>query len=100
LSHKAANSQPLPAQAPHSILTASAQTCAAGLLPYVPAVMSEMFLDELPDELLIALPYLFEHWALPHQLPPAGDWRSWIILGGRGAGKTRAGGGLWQTMHT
>ncbi|NRB19448.1 MAG: DNA-packaging protein [Rhodobacteraceae bacterium] len=50
-----------------------------------------MFLQELPDELLIALPYLFDHWALPHQRPPGGDWRSWIILGGRGAGKTRAG---------
>jgi len=50
-----------------------------------------MFLEELPDELLIALPYLFDHWALPHQLPPCGDWRNWIIMGGRGAGKTRAG---------
>ncbi|MFT5613843.1 MAG: phage terminase large subunit-like protein [Granulosicoccus sp.] len=28
---------------------------------------------------------------MPHQLPPSGDWRSWVILGGRGAGKTRAG---------
>lgn len=28
---------------------------------------------------------------MPHQLPPAGDWRTWVILGGRGAGKTRAG---------
>ncbi|WP_093914760.1 DNA-packaging protein [Sulfitobacter marinus] len=28
---------------------------------------------------------------MPHQLPPEGDWRSWVILGGRGAGKTRAG---------
>jgi phage terminase large subunit-like protein len=25
------------------------------------------------------------------QMPPPGDWRSWLILGGRGAGKTRAG---------
>ncbi len=24
-------------------------------------------------------------------MPPAGDWRSWVIMGGRGAGKTRAG---------
>ena len=24
-------------------------------------------------------------------MPPTGDWRSWVILGGRGAGKTRAG---------
>lgn len=28
---------------------------------------------------------------MPHQLPPDGDWRTWVILGGRGAGKTRAG---------
>jgi phage terminase large subunit-like protein len=28
-----------------------------------------------------------------HQMPPdpAGDWHTWLLLGGRGAGKTRAG---------
>ena len=25
------------------------------------------------------------------QMPPAGDWTTWLLLGGRGAGKTRAG---------
>lgn len=25
------------------------------------------------------------------QLPPDGDWRVWLIMGGRGSGKTRAG---------
>jgi uncharacterized protein (TIGR02594 family) len=35
-------------------------------------------------------------WARPDQLPPAAtgggeSWRVWLILGGRGAGKTRAG---------
>ncbi len=30
-------------------------------------------------------------WARDDQLPPAGDWTTWLILGGRGAGKTRAG---------
>lgn len=28
---------------------------------------------------------------MPHQIPPEGDWRTWVIMGGRGAGKTRAG---------
>ena len=28
---------------------------------------------------------------MEHQRPPKGDWRSWVIMGGRGAGKTRAG---------
>lgn len=27
---------------------------------------------------------------LPHQLPPPGDWYGWLILAGRGAGKTAA----------
>lgn len=43
---------------------------------------------------------LLEHdwpfWARAHQLPPGPvadrpDWKTWLILGGRGAGKTRAG---------
>jgi len=25
------------------------------------------------------------------QMPPAGEWTTWLLLGGRGAGKTRAG---------
>jgi phage terminase large subunit-like protein len=53
--------------------------------------LQNAFLDELSEEEILALPYLFEFWALDHQLPPEGDWRSWVILGGRGAGKTRAG---------
>ncbi|WP_050759271.1 DNA-packaging protein [Pseudooceanicola batsensis] len=55
------------------------------------AVVQDLFLEELTEGELLALPYLFEFWAMPHQLPPEGDWRSWVILGGRGAGKTRAG---------
>ena len=34
------------------------------------------------------------HWELtarPSQLPPEGDWRIWMILAGRGFGKTRTG---------
>lgn len=37
---------------------------------------------------------LFHDWALwarPEQTPPPGDWVYWLILAGRGAGKTRAG---------
>jgi phage terminase large subunit-like protein len=48
-------------------------------------------LAALSEGELLALPYIFEFWAMEHQLPPEGDWRTWVILGGRGAGKTRAG---------
>ncbi|MDU8911076.1 terminase family protein [Aestuariicoccus sp. MJ-SS9] len=53
--------------------------------------MRTSFLDDLTEGERLALPYLFVFWAMEHQLPPEGAWRSWVILGGRGAGKTRAG---------
>jgi phage terminase large subunit-like protein len=34
---------------------------------------------------------LWRLWAGDAQLPPEGDWRVWLFMGGRGAGKTRAG---------
>ncbi|OZA10438.1 MAG: ATP-binding protein, partial [Rhodobacterales bacterium 17-64-5] len=49
------------------------------------------FLGSLDENALLSLPWLFEFWALPHQLPPRGAWKTWVIMGGRGAGKTRAG---------
>ncbi|MEM9716444.1 MAG: terminase family protein [Pseudomonadota bacterium] len=51
----------------------------------------EQFFDGLSDHAVLALPWLFDLWALEHQRPPEGDWAIWTIMGGRGAGKTRAG---------
>ncbi|WP_460273884.1 DNA-packaging protein [Celeribacter sp. ULVN23_4] len=62
-----------------------------------PELQSE-FLDTLGEGALLALPYLFEAWALDHHLPPDGAWRTWVILGGRGAGKTRAGAEWVRSM--
>ena len=53
--------------------------------------MQEAFLESLDEGELMALPFLFEFWAMEHQLPPEGDWRTWAVMGGRGAGKSRAG---------
>ena len=66
------------------------KSAAAWLASATPEIVDE-FLKGLGDEALMALPWLFEFWALPHQLPPEGAWKSWVIMGGRGAGKTRAG---------
>lgn len=63
----------------------------AGWLSCAPPDQIQGFLDSLSDNALAALPWLFEFWAAPHQLPPAGRWRTWVCMGGRGAGKTRAG---------
>lgn len=63
----------------------------ANWISCAPAAVQTQFLSDLGEGELIALPFLFEFWAMPHQLPPQGDWRAWVVLGGRGAGKTRAG---------
>lgn len=43
-----------------------------------------------PSMLLHSLA-LWPVMARPEQLPPNDDWNLWLLLGGRGAGKTRAG---------
>ncbi|TMJ56865.1 MAG: ATP-binding protein [Alphaproteobacteria bacterium] len=41
-----------------------------------------------------ALLYDWSFWARPAQQPPAGSWRVWLLLAGRGFGKTRTGAEL------
>lgn len=57
----------------------------------LPAEEREQLLDELSEEEAEALWHDWEFWARPNQLPPAGDWRTWLLLAGRGFGKTRCG---------
>ncbi len=38
-----------------------------------------------------ALLYDWKFWGRPNQIAPDGDWTTWVILAGRGFGKTRAG---------
>ena len=48
--------------------------------------------NSLPEEIKAYLrqnPFVFE--ARDMQVPPRGSWRTWLFMGGRGAGKTRAG---------
>ncbi len=49
------------------------------------------FLASLSAKELNALLSDWEIWARPDQLPPKGDWTTWLVMGGRGAGKTRTG---------
>ena len=58
----------------------------------LPAEARPAFLASLSPRSLLAMPYLWPVWARPEtQLSPPGDWHTWLIMGGRGSGKTRAG---------
>ncbi len=48
-------------------------------------------LAKLTDSEAEQLLHDWEFLARPDQLPPKGDWRTWLFLAGRGAGKTRSG---------
>ncbi len=81
--------------------TAPRSTCAQALrtaLANCTKKQLEDFVETLKPEELEFLHYDWSLWARDDQLPPqqneeneTNDWTTWMILGGRGAGKTRAG---------
>ena len=48
-------------------------------------------LAELSDEQVVALRHDWRFWARRQQIAPEGDWLVWLVLAGRGFGKTRIG---------
>lgn len=48
-------------------------------------------LASLSPEALQALKWDWSFWARPNQLPPEGEWNTWLVMAGRGFGKTRMG---------
>ena len=61
------------------------------MLAKKPKAEREAILKSLTPEEAKALQYEWRFWARPKQLPPLGDWIVWLILAGRGFGKTRTG---------
>lgn len=53
--------------------------------------MRRQFLESLSPEEAAALWYTWEFWARPAQVAPPSDWQVWLIMAGRGFGKTRSG---------
>ncbi len=51
----------------------------------------QQILDNATPEELREYSATWLRWARSEQVPPADDWTTWLILGGRGAGKTLAG---------
>lgn len=57
----------------------------------LPEAERAAFIDSLTIEQAYIFKYDWLSWARPEQLPPAGLWIRWLILAGRGYGKTRVG---------
>lgn len=57
----------------------------------MPEKKFQTFLQNLPEHLSAHLYTCWEFYARPDQLPPETDWLIWLLMGGRGSGKTRAG---------
>lgn len=66
-------------------------TATARVLAGLPAEQIERFFASLTPVEALALEHDWPFWARPEQLPPTGDWLTWVIKAGRGFGKTRPG---------
>jgi len=63
----------------------------AELLASLPDSIRTELLSELTPAEAERLLGDWAFWARPNQIAPAGDWTTWLILAGRGFGKTRCG---------
>ena len=57
----------------------------------LPETKRNKIISELDDRIALELLYDWDFWARDKQLPPDTDWYVWLMLAGRGFGKTRAG---------
>lgn len=63
----------------------------AQILANLPEEEQEEFMASLSPAAKAQLKYKWDFWARPNQIEPEGDWSTWLILAGRGFGKTRVG---------
>ncbi len=70
----------------------SSATCLrTALIACAKAGASEDFTKRLSDQAVLRLCFDWDSWARPDQRPPIEAWSTWMLMGGRGSGKTRAG---------
>ncbi|MHB8928934.1 MAG: DNA-packaging protein [Bacillota bacterium] len=60
-------------------------------LASLPSSERERILKDLSKREAEGLLFDWKFWARPNQMPPPGDWFVWLLLSGRGFGKTRTG---------
>ncbi len=73
-------------------MSAQPNSSVAELLASLPESQRNQLLAEIDEPTAKGLLHDWTFWARRNQQLPAGDWRYWLILAGRGFGKTRTGG--------
>jgi phage terminase large subunit-like protein len=63
----------------------------ASSLASLPEPLRNKLVRSLTPEQALKIKYDWPYRARPGQLPPPGEWRVWLLLAGRGFGKTRTG---------
>lgn len=63
---------------------------AVSMLPDEERLETLKVLAPTPEDMKI-LEYSWDFWARPNQMEPPGDWTTWLVMSGRGFGKTRIG---------
>lgn len=66
----------------------------------LPEHEAAQLLDGMSSAELEALAYDWEAWRRPSQAPPPEPWRFWLVLAGRGYGKTRVGAEMVRAWST
>ena len=57
----------------------------------LPIVEKQAIVEGFSEDQIQAMLYDWQWWGRPKQLPPSGEWDTWLVLAGRGFGKTRTG---------
>lgn len=73
------------------VMSSGSQKSPAQLLAELPEKEQAEYLNSLSDQEKALLAYHWEFWARPSQLEPTSEYNTWLILAGRGFGKTRIG---------
>src|SRR5687768_13920837 len=67
-------------------------------MPTIPKILHgcsdaerQTLVRSLPPPATLAIHLTFAEWAHGGQVAPADAWRTWVLMAGRGFGKTRAG---------
>jgi len=71
----------------------------ASALAELPPQERQMEYFRVTSEMALGLKHDWSFWGRPEQQEPPGDWSVWLLMAGRGFGKTRSGAEFVRSQH-